>query len=407
MTQAQLAGSDFTTGLISLVETGRSRVSIRAAEIFARRLGVGLAELMQSDAASDLELEATAIRAEAELRAGRAAGALELATSLERVARGTLRGRLLRIRGRALTQIGRARDAVAPLDEARRIFEVAQNRDLRARTLYDLAVAHSAAGGLGDALVLATQAEQAMLNGDLVDRTLELEILAFLAAVFVSVGDVNAADLRAERAKKLAEDVADPAAIATLYESLAATRQEQGDYEAALAYAQRSLAAYEQMANARAIGSAWNTIGWVYTKRRQLSRAADALQRATKIADAESDGRLMAYVLQTQAELAIARGNFDDAVAWADKSASHAQASDRARALSLLVKAEALGKSSATLARVNKAFADAIAALESHGQRQLARAYQSHFEALNARGHPKEAVASAQRALQLLQPSIS
>jgi transcriptional regulator with XRE-family HTH domain len=46
ITQAQLAGRDFSKGFVSLVETGRARASLRAAEIFAERLRVPLADLV-------------------------------------------------------------------------------------------------------------------------------------------------------------------------------------------------------------------------------------------------------------------------------------------------------------------------------------------------------------------------
>src|ERR671934_2959832 len=45
LTQAQLAGADFSKGFVSLVETGRARASLRAAQLFAERLRVPLAEL--------------------------------------------------------------------------------------------------------------------------------------------------------------------------------------------------------------------------------------------------------------------------------------------------------------------------------------------------------------------------
>lgn len=45
MTQATLAGKDFSKGFISLVERGHTRLSLRAAEIFAARLHVELSLL--------------------------------------------------------------------------------------------------------------------------------------------------------------------------------------------------------------------------------------------------------------------------------------------------------------------------------------------------------------------------
>lgn len=53
MTQAQVAGNDFSKGFISLVETGRTRASLRAAEVLAARLKVSLAELVDATPKSE------------------------------------------------------------------------------------------------------------------------------------------------------------------------------------------------------------------------------------------------------------------------------------------------------------------------------------------------------------------
>lgn len=47
LTQAQLAGPDFSKGFISLLETGRTRISLRAAHVLASRLGVAVADLLR------------------------------------------------------------------------------------------------------------------------------------------------------------------------------------------------------------------------------------------------------------------------------------------------------------------------------------------------------------------------
>src|SRR5438309_11489355 len=57
MTQADLAAKDFTKRFISLLETGRTRVSPRAAEILAQRLVVSSADpIALGDGEADLEL---------------------------------------------------------------------------------------------------------------------------------------------------------------------------------------------------------------------------------------------------------------------------------------------------------------------------------------------------------------
>jgi tetratricopeptide (TPR) repeat protein len=254
-------------------------------------------------------------------------------------------------------------------------------------------------------LHLGLEAEHVLQGVGVVDRVLELKVLSFLAGAFVTLGDFGAADLRSERALAVAEDVSDRRALANLYQGLSTTRQEQGDFEAALLYARKSLDAYDALGNERAVGSSWNTIGWVYVQRRQFGRAEEALAKAEQFALGQSNGRLMAYVLQTRAELEAARGNYEAAVEWAQRSTEHPEVSERCRALSLLVKARALGKTKAGAIDVTAAFEEAFRALESKGRRLLASAYQAHFEAMSERGETSEALTSAKRALELMRPA--
>jgi transcriptional regulator with XRE-family HTH domain len=61
MTQAQVAGNDFTKGFVSQIESGRSRASLRTATIIAERLGVSLYVLLADDDAphGEIGIEAT------------------------------------------------------------------------------------------------------------------------------------------------------------------------------------------------------------------------------------------------------------------------------------------------------------------------------------------------------------
>ena len=77
MTQAELAGSDFSKGFVSLVECGRTRISLRAAGILAARLDVSLGALLGEIPATDTGLETALI------------AALRRSEDLERLARRT------------------------------------------------------------------------------------------------------------------------------------------------------------------------------------------------------------------------------------------------------------------------------------------------------------------------------
>ena len=404
MTQAQLADRDFTKGFISLVETGRTRVSLRAAEVLARRLSVAVTDLFVAPS-GEAQTEVELIRAEALLAAGHVDDALALAEQLDKRATGLVRARVLRLRGRALIA-NRPREAMQALDEAVRIFRSAGARDMTVRALFDLARAHAFMEARGEALNLALQCEQQLAGGELIDRSFELQLTTFLAGLLIDVGDAGAADLRAERARAIAEDIGDPRATGNLYYGLAVTREQQGDFEAALQFARRSLVEYERLDDQAAIGSCWNTIGWIFVKRAQFTRASEALARADRVAERQGDGRLAAYILQSRAELALVRHDFDESMRQARASVDHPQASGRCKAMSQLVYAEALANTKATDSRVDAAFEAAFAALEPHGSRLLAGAHQAHFEALVRRGRAKPANDAAHKALQLLVPKL-
>src|SRR2546428_1535926 len=98
MTQARLAAGSFTSGFISLVETGRTRMSLRAAEMVAAKLGVSIADLLTPAAkASGSQVELLLIQAEAALRAGDGSQALRLADDLQARATGEHRARVQRL----------------------------------------------------------------------------------------------------------------------------------------------------------------------------------------------------------------------------------------------------------------------------------------------------------------------
>jgi tetratricopeptide (TPR) repeat protein len=408
LTQAEIAGTAFTPAFISLVETGRTRMSLRAAELVAAKLGVAVTDLLAPAASpSSAALELSLIQAETDLRSGDAAAALQRTDDLLPVATATFKARVQRLRGRALVALGRPREAVSQLDEALRSYRGAADRELAVRVMYDLAVAHARLDQVNEALYLGLECERALLNREVVDRTLELQVLSFLCAAFVRLGDFGSADLRTERAAAVANDVTDLGAVASLYASLAITRQEQKDHDAALAYARRSLAAYEALGHQQAVATTWNTSGWVLMQKSNFRAAGEALDRADALARAHHHGPLAAVILQTRAELAHAKNDFGAAVTLAEESAAHPDASVRCHAGSLLVRAQALARTRVPLAKVHAAFKEAIAAGESEGRRHLARVYQAYFEALSARKQSADAVKTAAKAFELLQPTIT
>ncbi len=404
LTQAALAGDDFTTGFISLVETGRTRVSLRAAEILARRLGVSVSELM-GPTTSGPALELDLLVAERALRAGEPAAALEAAERAARRVKGLDKARAQRARGRALLALERPEEALAALDAAAREFRVGKKHDLVARVLLDMAHAYQALDAPGEALRVAVQSDTMLQTGQIVDRALELQVLLFLANAFVRMGDYAAANASAERALGVAKDVGEPATLADLYAGLAITRQNQGDSEAAVTYTHRSLALYEHLGRERSVAEAWNTTAWVAIGRREFRRAKGALDQADLLAARIGHDELRALILATRAELALAQGKPQDAVRLADESAGHRQATRYARANASLIRAQALAAAEAPLPKIRAAYDQAVAANTSEPQARRAQVHESYADALASRGQAVPAFEQSKKALKLTRVS--
>jgi tetratricopeptide (TPR) repeat protein/DNA-binding XRE family transcriptional regulator len=406
MTQAALAGPDFSKGFISLLETGRTRISLRAAHVLAARLGVEVTDLLAAPTTDRQDLEFMLLRAEQELRAGHHKVAGEIAATWTKKSTGILRARFQRLQARALIESARSPEAVKLLDEAVRAFRSLGAKEFVARTLYDLARAHARLSATGEGIRYALDAEHAIARGDVIDRTLELEIHQFLAGAYQVSGDVASASIRAERAREMAEDAADPRALANLYQSLALTRYQEGDKEAALAYGRKSIDLFETLGQTERVAETWNTLGWIFIQREQYAKSAEALDKAERIAVQSGLPRVKGYVDLNRGALALARGQTQEARNMAETALKTDGAPSRLRARALLLRAKAVATSDAALPQVKRAFEEAIDAHKDELPRERARAHQAYADALDKRKQPQDAFAEARKALELIGPKI-
>lgn len=404
MTQAALAGPDFSKGFISLLETGRTRISLRAAHIFANRLGVEVTDLLAAPTTDRQDIEFMLLRAEQELRAGEHKVAADIASTWSKKSTGVLRARFQRLQARAMIETTAAPETIKLLDEALRAFRALGAKDFVARTLFDLARAHGKLAAPGEAVNFALQAEHAVEGGDVIDRSLELEIHQLLAAMYHWLGDEASAAIRAERARALAEDVADPVAVARLYQSLSLTRFEQGDKEAAVAYARKAVDLFDTVGHRASAAGTWVTLGWLFIQREQYGKASEALDRAEQLATELDLPRVKGHVTLNRGAIALARGDAGKARDLAEAAAD--ADGPRLRSRALLLRAKAIAAGDAPVSQVQKAFEAAIAAHKDENPREQARAHQAYADALAARNQDKDAYAQARKALELVGPKI-
>lgn len=400
MTQSALAGPDFSKGFISLLETGRTRISLRAAHVLAGRLGVDVTDLLSAPTNDRQDVEFMLLRAEQEVRSGNAKGATDIAAKWSPRATGVLRARFQRLQARALLDQRKPQDAVKLLDEALRSFRSFGAKEFVARTQFDLARAHALLYAPGEAVRYALEAEQAIARGDVIDRTLELEIHEFLASSYWLLGDLASAQMRGERARAIAEDAADPRALARLYESLALTRYDEGDKEAALAYARKAIEAHEALGQHESVAKTMNTLAWLFIKREQYGKAAEVLDKAEATAREHGIEALLPWITLNRGALALGRGQVKDARALADDAVSGKPPS-RLKARALLLRARALAASGAPVAEMKRAFDEALAAHRDQSPRERARAHQVYADALAAKKQPAEAYEHSRQAAEL------
>lgn len=404
MTQAALAGSDFTKGFVSLVETGRAGLSVRAASVFASRLGVPLAELLATAEGKADQVQIIAVRAERELAAENPKAALELVQAAKAPGPGRFRPRLLRVQGRAWLQLDEAAKALGFLEQGLREFRAQGEREMAARTLFDLAFAHARLDEPEEALLLALECERAIRSGDVVDRTLELQVRSFLAATYARRGDFPSANLQIERALTLAQDVVDPDALAMLYARLASTRQEAGDLAAALNLWQRSREELERLGRDRSVADTWHNIATTYIRMGQLRNARQALTRAETMASELGHIRLRAWISAARARIALREGRLAEATRHAREALRNDHAIRLCRAEARLVLAETLDAQRAPTERVSAAFEEALEEIKNEPPALRLRALRLFADALERRGDIRGALQRSRQAIDLVRP---
>ena len=402
MTQAELAGGEFTTAFISQLETGYSGLSLHAAQVLSSRLGVTIADLAGDGPLASRHDEARLLEAEQELAVGDAPRASTLASELK--ASAALRARILRLRGQALFAMDRPRDALPLLHDAVADFRARGQADMAARTLFDIALAHARLDESEEVILNALECERALRSGELVDRTVELRVRSTLAAAYVRRGDFAAADLQAERAIALAKDVVDREALASLYATLARTEQDRGRFDPALRYWERSLAELEALGREHAVAETWNNLANLRLARGQVRDAQEALSRADELARALGHRRLRPWLDVTRARLALVRRRFSDAQQLAAALAGDRGNPGRVRAEAQLITAQALAGSGAPFPRVRTAFEAALDLAQREPAGGRARILRHFADALEASGDARGAAKVLREALDLVRP---
>lgn len=402
LSQSGLAGQEFTKGYISQLETARVGLSLRAANVFAQRLGVSVTDLLRTPDEAERLTELSILEAEQELAQGSPERALAISRRIRQA--GALQGRARRLEGRALLALDRAADALPVFQRALDGFRASGDRDGYIRTFYDMAYTQARLDRPQQALVLLLQCEQALQSGELVDRTFELEVESFLASTYARMGDSAAAEPHLERAQAIAEDVVSHDALAALYGRLAGAEQQSGHFEKAMELWRKCLRELEVTGRERQVADVWHNIATTYLRLGARDKARASLSRAEELQQSTGHTRLAAWLKVTRAKLAMEERRLAEAEKLTREASADKSATSLARGEALLVAAQILSRRRAPLAKVSHAFEAALAELADEPVGTRVRTLKLYADALSAAGDLASAFKKSREALELVRP---
>lgn len=311
MSLADVGRTDLTRSFLSLVELGRSRISLRALSIVASRLELPISYFLE-DAPGSREggVELTLDFVEADVARGKPDAALEKLENLEVSA--SLLPRVQWLRGSALIALGAPREAVLALREglnaARQWNDAPMTPYLHhemGRALYGTGNYDEALGHLRDALDAST--------GDSQDATLIGRITIGIGHILYIRGDSQGAIEHYERARDLFHQVSDLNTLGTVYSGLSLAYNRKGDVVNALRYSRLSVAAFTAHQNEQQAARELNNLAVRYQELDDLSSALECGAEAVARAQVIKARDVEAVAHSTLASVHLRLDEFDEA----------------------------------------------------------------------------------------------
>jgi transcriptional regulator with XRE-family HTH domain len=398
LTQAQLADPLYTKAYISMLESGRTRASMKALEHIAGVLGVRPSDLLGGASAPEAPQFAL-LEARRLMEQGKGA---EAAAILERLEDGLAAGdQLTRLRylAAAYNSLGEPKKAFPVIERAQRMADLLGNDEEQVRLKAVLASAHSRTYAYPDAIRLLRECVAAFETGVLKDETFYFRRLVDLAMALTNSRQPREALATYERAIELSSKLSDRVSLAALYAGLAYNYQNTGDLEAAIVNSQRSLQLYEELGLIDQIACTLDNSALLYAEYGNTQRATECLKRGALLAEeAKRDGTLASIrvseaEIMAKSEPARALEMAQDALKFARKIEQY---DAQVRALTLI--GELRMASSAAVAK--RSFQEASQLAEQRVPHLLRVIFDRWSRAAEARGDRDEALRLARRALE-------
>lgn len=398
MTQAQLADSSYTKAYISMLESGRTRASMKALEHIAGVLGVQPSDLLGGQTAPAAP-QYRLLEARRFIEGARWADAVTILEALEEGL--TAPDQLVRLRylGVAYNGLGRPKQAFPVIERAQKMADLLGDRAEQIRIRAVLANAYARSYAWDEAVRLLNDCIAACESGALNDPPFHFRRLVDLGHAYANQRQAKAALSTYERAVALGEQFAARRSLASVYEGMAFSYQELGDLELAIRYNQRSLDIWEELGLLDMVACTLDNVATLYAEYGNRERAAECLVRAAALAEQTQHDKTLASIRVTQAEV-LAKS---DPAAAAEAVAHALKFARKVDQVEAQVRAHLLVgelKMSANVVAAKRSFNDGRQLAEERAPHLLRAVYDRWSRAAEAAGDGEEALRLARRALE-------
>src|SRR6266508_819261 len=379
LTQAQLAEPQYTKAYISMLESGRTRASMKALEHIAGVLGVRPSDLLggvSAPATPQFQL----IEAQRLVEQRLLNQALPILEGLEEGLSAPDQLVRLRYLAVAYNATGQPKQAFPVIERAQRMAELLDDEEEQVRVKSVLASAYARSYAYEDSIRLLRECIVACENGTVRDPAFHFRRLV-------------------DRAIELAAQFDDRPTLGAIYAGMAKTYQDEGDLEAAITYNQKSLQVYEELGLLDQIACTLDNAALLYAEYGNRERAREYLARAAVLAEQTKRDGTLASIRASEAEV-LAKTDRKRALDAAQEALKFARKVDQpdAQVRLLVLVGELKMASSGTTAR--KSFQDARQLAEERAPQLLRVIFDRWSHAAEASGDSEEALRLARRALE-------
>jgi transcriptional regulator with XRE-family HTH domain len=398
LTQAQVAEPQYTKAYISMLESGRTRASMKALEHIAGVLGVKPADLL-GGAPSPATPQYTLLEARRLVEQGRGADAIPMLEALEEGL--TAQDQLVRLRYLAISYntSGQPKQAFPLIERAQRMAELLEDSEEQVRVKAVLAAAYSRTYAYDEASRILRECIEACENGLLTDPAFHFRRLVDLATMQGNQRQSKQALATYERALELSEHFQDRPSLALLYAGMAKTYYDSGDLEGAIVYNQKSLQLFEELGLLDQVACALDDAAALYVEYGNVTRARECLSRAAKLAEETKRDGTLASIKASEAEV-LAKTDPEAALEQAQTALKFARKIDQPDAqIRMLVLIGEL-RMSVNAAAARRTLQEARQLAEERAPHLLRVIFDRWSRAAEASGDPDEALRLARRALE-------